>query len=183
MSVTLVEDIKCFLSNEKLKRNDQSRASVEVLAASVSGPAVGNCRDKVDLKEKIKYHKKEIIEQTLRNQRRWREKIKKLRVPVHFSEFGISSEVKIEAEGSNVQDETFEDDRYEIVADMINTDTMFSVLCDDEENDFFFLKATSESRTFYRRRKSGGRLFHLSSLDIISKKSLENQKRLKLRLV
>ncbi|CAG2239434.1 unnamed protein product [Mytilus edulis] len=53
LNASVVEDIKTFLSNEKLKRNDQSRASVEVLAASVSGPAVGNCRAKVDLAKKL----------------------------------------------------------------------------------------------------------------------------------
>ncbi|CAC5421842.1 unnamed protein product [Mytilus coruscus] len=53
LNASLVEDIKTFLSNEKLKRNDQSRATVEVLAASVSGPAVGNCRAKADLAKKL----------------------------------------------------------------------------------------------------------------------------------
>ena len=64
---------------------------------------------------------------------------------------GISLEVKIEAEDSNSEDETLEDDSYETVADMIKTGQIFAVLSDDEENDFFFLKATSGSHVNRRR--------------------------------
>ncbi|CAG2251287.1 unnamed protein product [Mytilus edulis] len=63
---------------------------------------------------------------------------------------GISLEVKIEAEDSNSEDETLEDDSYETVADMINIGQIFAVLCDDEENDFFLFKATSGSHMLTR---------------------------------
>ncbi|CAG2239432.1 unnamed protein product [Mytilus edulis] len=61
---------------------------------------------------------------------------------------GISLEVKVEADDSNLEDKTLEDDSNETVADMINSGNIFAVLCDNEENDFFLLKATSGSHIF-----------------------------------
>ena len=66
---------------------------------------------------------------------------------MNIAQVGSCTAIELVGDSTNSSNENtvLEPEPNEIIADLITEGTIFAVLCDDDEHDFYLLKTTSES--------------------------------------